>query len=59
MNSTVTCGACKHSGSDFEVINFILNSSVMTIEGPNEKGSKSEKTLTLYVCPKCKTVQKQ
>jgi len=59
MNSTVTCGVCKYSGSDFEKINFILNNSVLTIEGPSEKGPKTEKTLTLYVCPKCKTVQKQ
>jgi len=53
----LTCGACKHKGTDFSAVNFVLCHSALTFDIAGKEGIKPEKAQRIFVCPKCGTVQ--
>jgi hypothetical protein len=48
---------CGHTGTDFVEINLILNDSIATIKVAESGSIGTEKTVQMFVCPQCSTVQ--
>jgi hypothetical protein len=55
--TSLTCGACKHTGTDFIKVDLVLNESTVIIQAAENDSVATDKALSMFVCPECGTAK--